>query len=413
MVKRTSRIKGAIGALIALWLGVGIASRASADAAFEGEKTTDKLKFGGDMRLRFEDFFNKATSNGVNTNPVDRPRERFRLRFGVTGALQDITAGFRLASGTGEQASTNQTMGNGFNQKTILIDQAYLSWKAHEVLRLTGGKMQNPFWQTYASDVMWDADVNPEGVAEQFEAPAGDRMSLFVNLAQLPLNEISGSTADPWLFGNQIGTSVKIDEDTKVKIGVTYYGAKNENHQAIISTAAANSPVLQEANGRVTGGTVLAETFRLMHYTMEVQTHLLALPLSIQADYVRNMAHGSENTNYVARQNTGYQLGGIVGKAKNAKSWEAAYFYKHLEANASFSEFQDSDFGPNGGGNRKGHILWLAYAPRDYVQIKAKYFITRKLNPFISSSTPFGPITTGLPQLADTNRFQLDVVVKF
>ena len=68
----------------------------------------------------------------------------------------------------------------------------------------------------------------------------------------------------------------------------------------------------------------------------------------------------------------------------------------------------DSDFG-NGGTNRKGHILWLAYAPRDYVQFKVKYFMTRRLNPYLS--TTGAPITT--PVFSDINRLQCDVVVKF
>lgn len=48
----------------------------------------------------------------------------------------------------------------------------------------------------------------------------------------------------------------------------------------------------------------------------------------------------------------GYQAGVIVGKASDPQSWEAAYFYKLVETDATVADLADSDFG-NGGTNRK------------------------------------------------------------
>src|SRR6185295_730131 len=155
------------------------------------------------MRLRHEAFNNKTAGQ------KDRDRERFRLRFGAQATIQDFMVGLRLASGTGEQVSTNQTFGNpsgDFSQRAIFIDQAFIAWKAHEYLKFTGGRMPNPFWRTYASDVMWDDDVNPEGYAMQIDAPVGDRLSIFFNSAGMPLFENSAVEADSWMWGNQIGS---------------------------------------------------------------------------------------------------------------------------------------------------------------------------------------------------------------
>src|SRR5262249_14494812 len=157
------------------------------------------------------------------------------------------------ASGTGEQVSTNQTFGNAYGEKSVFIDQAYISWKAHEYVKVTGGRMPNPFWRTYSSDVMWDADINPEGYAEKVEIPTGDRLSLFVNLAQLPINEISGSNGDPWVFGNQIGAGVKITDDVHVKLAVADYMFINERKNVFHSTSTPTSTVIQEGNTRVFG----------------------------------------------------------------------------------------------------------------------------------------------------------------
>jgi len=67
----------------------------------------------------------------------------------------------------------------------------------------------------------------------------------------------------------------------------------------------------------------------------------------------------------------------------------------------------DDDFG-NGGTNRAGHIFWVAYSPRDYVQLKVKYYITRVLDQTLTSG---GATFTGFN--GDTNRLFLDVLVKF
>src|SRR5258708_6857643 len=147
---------------------------------------------------------------------------------------------------------------------------------------------------------------------------------------------------------------------------------------------------------------------RLAHLTTERTSHAGCLPLALDADYVHSI-----NDTAPDHQSSGYQAGVIVGKAKAAKTWEVAYFFKYLENNATFAEFADSDFGytgtGGGGTNRKGHIFWLAYAPRDYVTLKAKYFMTDILNPYLNSSGL--PVTT--PVFDSINRFQLDLVVKF
>jgi hypothetical protein len=193
-------------------------------------------------------------------------------------------------------------------------------------------------------------------------------------------------------------------------MGISLYSFINENKNPLQSTAAANSSVIQEANQRVTGSAQLLGRYKLTLYSMQLDSHLLNLPVSVQGDFIRNVAEGTDKPGYANNQNNGYQIGTVVGKAKSAKTWEAAYFYKYLESNASISDWADSDWG-NGGTNRRGHIFWLAYAPRDYVQVKAKYFVTRKVDPFISSSTPYLKGTS--LSYSDINRLQVDVVVKF
>ena len=127
-------------------------------ASIQGSKLSkwvDRMTFSGDFRLRQESFMKDPDK--------DRSRQRFRLRFGPEIKVGDFIVGVRIASGTGEQVSTNQSFDGLFAQKQLWIDRAYLQWKGLDGLTLTGGRMPNPFFLNYSSDIVWDDDVNPEG----------------------------------------------------------------------------------------------------------------------------------------------------------------------------------------------------------------------------------------------------------
>lgn len=356
-------------------------------------KFISNLKISGDMRVRQENFYREPTKPGT-----DRSRQRFRFRLGITPQIEDITIGFRLASGAGEQVSTNQTFDNLSNQKPIFIDLAFLQWKAFEWMKLTGGKMSNPFWTVYSSDIVWDPDVNPEGFAEQFDYKFHERFSAFANFGQFPLKNNS-SSPDAWMLGNQAGFRTKLFEETKLNLGASLYKflhAYNSSFGQGSGTYPANQ---QDGNTRVGTTAVLRATFTVVHLTSELKTRVMSWPLSIQADYANNIADNGVLLSTGA-EHVGYQIGAILGNASAKNTWEVAYFFKWLETNATLADLADSDFG-NGGANRRGHIIWFAYAPRDYVQLKAKAFITET-------------IRNDMPPYTDNiNRLQFDVLVKF
>ena len=69
------------------------------------------IKFGGDLRLRYETIFNR-------TDEPDRNRGRFRLRFNFAKKLCDeLDVVIRIASGDSNSAtSTNQTFDDSFSE---------------------------------------------------------------------------------------------------------------------------------------------------------------------------------------------------------------------------------------------------------------------------------------------------------
>src|SRR5205807_8532218 len=69
--------------------------------------------------------------------------------------------------------STNVTFGDeasggpfAKNSDTVNVGQAYLGYKGFKDITLTGGKMPNPLVSTL---MVWDPDINPEGLAEQWK----------------------------------------------------------------------------------------------------------------------------------------------------------------------------------------------------------------------------------------------------
>src|SRR5882672_2283626 len=209
-----SMTKRGIAALTTIFLVASYSLPTFADVTLGGNNWVDSLKFGGDLRLRHDTLQEMG-------GPTDHNRERFRLRFGVAATIQDFMVKFQMASGTGSQLSANQTEQGQFNQKALWIDQAYLAWKAQEHITLQGGRMANPFWTVYASDCMWDPDLNPEGYAQKLDLPMGERLGLFANLAQMPSTDVSAGASslidkNVWIFGEQIGAKTTLCEETKL-----------------------------------------------------------------------------------------------------------------------------------------------------------------------------------------------------
>ncbi len=399
---RRSILKRGLATILTLGLGFMPVSSAFADTTIGGTKWVDSLTFGGDLRLRHDWMVNTG-------GRPDRNRERFRFRFGAEAVIQDWMAAFRLGTSSynsnngttsGSQVSGNQTMGGGFGQKPLWVDLAYVQYKAQENIKLIGGRMPNPFWQLYASDSMWDPDLNPEGYAQKYEWPTSDRLRLFANLAQLPVNEIGSNEEDPWVFGEQLGIKSTWFDETKVNLAIADYGFIHET----TNTFGVPDPKYGNSIKVVGGNQVLSSPFNILQLTGELAFHAMSIPLSIQGDFVSN------NQETTGKGRNGYQTGFIAGKASAAQTWELAYFYKYLGANATVSSFADDDFG-NGGTNRAGHIFWVGYSPRDYVQFKVKYYITRVLDQTLSN-TAWNPGFNSTYD-KDLNRLFVDCSVKF
>jgi hypothetical protein len=179
-------------------------------------KALGKLKFTGDLRLRYEPF---------------------------------IGGGAVLASGDlGDPISTNSTLTGFYTRKPIAIDKAFGVYNPHyfKPFTLTAGKFGYTWLRT---ELTGDNDLNPEGGSA---ALAWDWKNGFVNHFGVvafgtPMLEVGGGD-DSYMYGGQVQTGFNILPRVKLSADGAYYNFENAD------TIAQNQVNGSGANGSATQG---------------------------------------------------------------------------------------------------------------------------------------------------------------
>lgn len=164
----------------------------------------------------------------------DRRSARIRARLGIHAKIDDwIGAEIRLATGNDRSpVSTNQNLGaNGeFGKYAVWLDRANIRLTPTSGVDLVFGRFGNPFW---TSEILFDEDLNFDGVAANIRAPLGDRLSVFANAGAFPIfntdfnfgsNEAGAfSSKDKYLFAGQIGTEFKPTDTVALQLAAGYF----------------------------------------------------------------------------------------------------------------------------------------------------------------------------------------------
>ncbi len=326
-------------------------------------KWAENVKISGDLRYRYEMIDEEGKNN--------RDRNRIRARLGITGKVTDaIEMGLRLAtcepfsSDKGDPISTNQTLDDAFSKKSIWLDLAYFKWSPKDSgLNIFGGKMENPFYRVGGNQLIWDGDLTPEGIAIQYTRSLGESDELFANGGGFWVNEVSGG-ADTGLWGIQGGLKHKFADKSTLTGGAGYYSYGNIN---------GSSPLIGTGfQGNSNAVSLYTNDYDIAEVFGEYGFKLGQTPASAFASYVKN-------TPASASQDTGWLVGGKLGKCKDPGSWEFSYDYRDLEADAVLGAFSDSDF-IGGGTNGKGHRLGYTYQLAKNLQGALTYFLDKKGN---------------------------------
>jgi hypothetical protein len=355
-------------------LAQGLASSSAMDWA-------RNIKWKGDLRYRHEQF-------DVEGVPSDRVRHRIRGRFGLEAKISStLLAGFEIATADIlDSRSSNSTLDDGNARKTIGLNLAYIDWKPREGMLVTVGKQKQP-WIKAGNSLFFDNDVNPEGAAFQY----GGKTGLFAKGWGFWLDEASAG-ADGNLIGGQVG--YVFGGGLTLAAGYWDYGAiKDEPILPFTGSPAGNSNYTASAACAASPtGTTRCYTYDYNIAVADVQWSgkVGSMPLMLFGSYIENMDPSTLNT--------GYQLGFLLGKAADPRTWEFGALYEDVERDAQFAAFVDSDFA-DGLTQSRGFVLLGTWAPVKNMTMKATYFINDRNYDTTSE--------------AEYKRLQLDLNYKF
>jgi hypothetical protein len=109
------------------------------------------------LREQYDSQSNIATST-ANHEDIQRFRLRLNADFKLAGGW---FGGVQLQTNNASD-SANQTFGPAYSNYGIYISRAFFGWQ-NDWFTAIGGKQPNPF---YTTDLVWDPDINPDGISE-------------------------------------------------------------------------------------------------------------------------------------------------------------------------------------------------------------------------------------------------------
>ncbi len=360
-------------------------------------KWIENIKMSGDFRYRHDHTDLKET-NGRWADGVDRQRIRARLMLEAI-INDDWDLALRIASGSDKSPiSTNQDLEDAFSKKDLWLDLAYFTWHpaAHEELKVFGGKMKNAFYRAGKNQLIFDTDLNPEGIAVQHVTSLSEVDQLFLNGGGFWVDEYAGGV-DTSLWGAQAYLKHTIGSPDYLITGVSYYDYGNlEGREALSTTYYSSSkPPIFFGNANhdnIDGDAVYSSDYDIFEAFGEYGFECCGRPLAVFASWARNLVASTS-------RHTGWLIGGKLNKAKEPGSWEMSYDYRNLEADAVVGGFTESDFFGSFT-NSKGHKFGFKYQLAKNLQAGLTYY---HLEDIKSSSS----------LIQDYRRLQTDLIFKF
>lgn len=287
----------------------------------------------GDFRLRYQYEKRKGSNlNGGATTQRDRGRIRFRL--GADTKVNDKTkVYFGLATGGADPRSTNQSFENSFELKDIRLDYAYAEYMPKGWATLLGGRMKNPLWEP--GDMLWDTDINPEGIAGKFSGKVNDNVNTYLNTAFFVLDE-NAAAGEPTMAAAQGGVKVKMTDQISLNAAATYYDFQQVEGAILDNRSGSNTN-----NGK----SGLKFDYDAISPAVELEIidplralNVEAVPyLSFFGEYIKNLRADHSTGGYLAGMRLGHK------KVTTFGQWQLRYMYVMLGTNAWLDIFPDSD----------------------------------------------------------------------
>jgi hypothetical protein len=407
-------------------------------SALEG--LVGRFRFNGDVRVRGETFVQDGTQ--------DRNRARIRVRFGFDGKLNDdFIAGIALASGAlGDPTSTNETMTNFFDRKTIALDRGFITYNpiAHRWISLTGGKFAFTWIRT---PMTFDNDLNPEGFSEKlsFDLHSPVIKNLTVMGMQLLFNEASGGK-DSYAIGGQASAKLQLGRfwSTTASLSALKWnnvdallnaiafavgqspgegpGCKGGVQGLPVSTGGANCVFASNnfTNAVTTRGTPhFFSQFLPIDFILnnQVKTPWARLPLNVLGEFIVNpeatkhpLGSAGNFRADLGSQNKAYQIDVSIGQQRNKNDIQVGYAWNRIEQDAVLSSFVESDQRTQT--NVVQNRIYGLWRVRSNTTASYTYWFGRTLNTSLQNATRSPGVAPGQED-ARLNRMQFDLIYTF
>lgn len=378
-------LEAALGGTPAAVAGAGATATApSAPAtapstARVADAAPSRLKIAGDLRVR-------AQGDYGNPRAQDRNSASVRGRLGATWDINDfVSVGGRLVTGDFDDPnSTDVAISNWDDKFRVSLDLAYTRLNFRET-QVYFGKMPLPFAHT---ELVWDNDVNPQGVSATYKHALGNGGALRANGLFFLVDE-QATGPESTMLGGQLGYDSPAFGDWKFDASASYY------HYTLDSLAGADAGDFR-SNLRKPDGSYLSD-FHLGDLLVGATYGGFGerFPLRIVGDYVRNFGAATS-------ADTGYSLDLLFGRTSAPGDWRVGYGYSVAQTDAVLAAFSHDNTGI--ATNYRQHLLAADYVFAPNALITASW----------AHYKPYQAQDAGsLDPHAWLNRFRLALLVNF
>jgi polyhydroxyalkanoate synthesis regulator phasin len=385
----------------------------------------------GDIRVRYEDRSGKGptANNGADVDET-RQRARYKLTLGVkteSGKWYSDIALAMGANGRSDNATFGKTATANINDKeTLFVKRAMVGYKATDWLTLEAGRMNNPL---YTTPMVWDADLNFEGLVEKVNYSLSPTTDLFFTAAQAQYQgdkkdfSTTGDTITTELFAFQGGGKYAFNDHTNAKAALTYSTYSHNINSAKFTPGFGANGTAASYQTNAYG----VNDLDTIEIPGEVNYYLSSNSIGVRVfgDYVYNTSGDSRCTAAGAaicalgNDDTAWLLGVAVGSAADFKSfdgnkmvkgdWSARIWYQDVGAysvdpNAVDSDYMDSRV------NTKGTVFKAQYNIQDNAYINLAYGHAERKNDAIGTAGTGQDLALNWK---DYDLFQLDLTYKF
>jgi hypothetical protein len=310
------------------------------------------LDVSGDLRVRQEWNF---------VDGRDRSRSAVRARLRAAYKIDDhFAVGTQIATGDPDDPnSTDVTLGSFVDDFQVALDQAWIRY-TNGGLTAYAGKFPQQFQRT---DMLWDSDVSPQGVAAAYGADIGkariDARGLWFVIDEAAV------ARDSDMLGGQLALSAPLGPDVKAGLTGSYY------HYRLGSVAGADAG---DFRGNLLSGGRYVSDFHLVEAigTLGWSGPSERWPLAFTADYVKNMGAAVPG-------DTAFNLELAAGRVAKPGDIRLTYNYSEVEVDSVLAAFSHDNIDLST--NYKLHGLGLAYVPAPHLQLDLLWYHYRPLDP--------------------------------